>query len=176
MLKIENQGTDSPLRQAVLEIAGDVEAGGWDQPARLFSLINAVEIMATNPHLIDDLPDEEFYIPVEQEIPLEGQIEEFLAGICWPTAVEGCVLVMERLTLPPEAEAALPDDPAEAAAYVSQHPDRSEMRIIAGVLRDRSEHAAVRARVPEEAPLLEGPGLLPGLIQLLHSTFSDWYE
>ncbi len=173
MLKIENQGTDSPLRQAVLEVEEHVGAAGWDQPARLFALVRTADILAAQPELADQLSGPDSFTPVEQELPRDRHAEDLLPEIGWPAEVDGCVLVMERLTLPPEAEAELPTDPVEATNFVAQHPDRGEMRIIAGVLRDGSEHAAVRARGPEDAPLLEGPGLLPGLVQLLHATLVE---
>ncbi len=173
MLNIENQGTDSPVRQAVLEIEAHVSDAGWDQPARLFALVSTAEILAAQPELAEQLGEAGFYTPVEQELPGDRQAEELLAEIGWPDEVAGCAVVLERLTLPPEAEAELPEDPAEAYKFVASHPQKQEMRIVAAVARDGSEHAAIRARGPEDAPLLEGPGLLPGLIDLLTQTFAE---
>jgi hypothetical protein len=54
----------------------------------------------------------------------------------------------------------------EAAA---QHPDRQEVRLVAAVTRGGAVHSAVRGR-HEDAELLEGPDLVPGLVGLLRRT------
>jgi hypothetical protein len=74
--------------------------------------------------------------------------------------------------LPPEAEDDLPDDPDALVEAVAAHPDRREVRLVAAVTRDGSRHSAVRAREPEDAPLLEGPDLVPGLLDHLFRTLS----
>lgn len=166
----DGMGEDSPVRQAVLEIEDHVGAAGWDQPPRLFALVRTADLIAAQPDLASQLGHPDSLTPIEQDLPPGREVEDLLAEIGWPDEVDGCAVVMERLTLPPDAEADLPRDPGEAVRFAAEHPDRQEMRIIAAVTRDGSEHAAVRARGPEDAPLLEGPGLLPGLVRILHDT------
>mgnify|MGYP001121104641 CR=1 FL=1 len=58
--------------------------------------------------------------PVEQEeFPADEPLDEVLAGIVWGPAVDGCALSVERLMLPPQAEAGLPTGAEDAAALVA---------------------------------------------------------
>lgn len=74
--------------------------------------------------------------------------------------------------LPPEAEDELPDDLDELLLAAAEHPDRQEVRILAAVTRDGAAHSGVRAREPDDAELLEGPDLVPGLIEQLRQTLA----
>ncbi len=178
MLEVTGDGVgeDSPVRQAALEIEAHVGDGGWDQPPRLFALVLTSQLLEAQPELTDQLGAPDSYTPIEQELPPGREVEELLTEIGWPGEVDGCAVVMERLTLPTQAEADLPDDPAAAAEYAAAHPDRQEMRIVAAVLRDGTEHAVVRPRVPQDSPLIEGPGLLPGLVAAMRETLADDVE
>lgn len=167
---------DSPLRRAALEVESHVTAEGWDQPPRLFALVSTADLIAREPVLAGQLSDDPYSLtPVEQELDGSRDLEDLLAEIEWPDAVLGCAAVVERLMLPPEAEASLPDDPDDPDALVAaaaQHPDRREVRLVAAVTRDGRAHSAVRAREPLDAELLEGPELVPGLIEHLRGTLS----
>ena len=55
---------------------------------------------------------------------------------------------------------------------MSGHPDRQDVRLVGAVTRDGERHSAVRAREPEDAPLLEGPDLVPGLLDHLRHTLT----
>ena len=66
----------------------------------------------------------------------------------------------------------MPDDPDEMLMAAAAHPDRQEVRLIAAVTRDGAAHSAVRAREPDDAELLEGPDLVPGLIEQLRQTLA----
>lgn len=166
-------GEDSPVRRAVLEVEAHVAGGGWDQGPRLFALVLTGDLLAAQPELADELGAPDSYTPIEQELPADRQVEDLLAEIGWPDEVDGCAVVMERVTLPAEAEDDLPADPAAAAEFAAGHPDRREMRIAAAVLREGAAHVAVRPRTPEDAPLIEGPDLVPGLVDLLGGTLAD---
>lgn len=169
----EGFGQDSAVRQAALEVEGHVGEAGWDQPPRLFALVLTSDVLAAQPDLADQLGEVGLHTPVEQELPPGREVEELLPEIGWPDDVLGCAVVMERLTLPAGAEAEVPADPTAAIEFAAQHPDRQEMRIVAAVLRDGTAHAAVRPRVPADSPLIEGPALLPGLVELLTQTLAD---
>ena len=93
-----------------------------------------------------------------------------LEEIQWPDAVDGCAVVVERIMLPPEAEEDLPSDPAAVAEAAARHPARQDVRLVAVVDRTGERHSAVRARTPADATLLEGPDLVPGLVQALLRT------
>ena len=108
-------------------------------------------------------------------IPTDRSLEDILTDVTWPDTVAGCAAVIERIMLPPEAEVSLPDDPDDPEALIAAaaaHPDRREVRLVAAVTRDGRAHSAVRARVPHDAELLEGPDLVPGLIEHLRRTLT----
>jgi hypothetical protein len=91
----------------------------------------------------------------------------------WPAEVTGTAVVVERLVLPPGAED-LPDDPAEAAEAAASHPDRQEVRMVAGATRAGSTFCALRLREHDgDFAVIEGPDLVPALLQLLQTTLVD---
>jgi hypothetical protein len=169
----------APLTRAVLEI-DDYAAGlGWDHPARLFALVDTERLRAEEPGLAEQLGidgDGEL-TPVEQdEVPAGVPLDEFLATIAWPDSVAGCALTVERLMLPPAAEAALPDglDERQLATWVAEHPERQEVRMTVAVLRDGQREAAVRLREKDSpTEVLTGRDLVPGLAEALAATFEE---
>jgi hypothetical protein len=170
----------NPLTRAVLEIDAYASGLGWDQPARLFALVDTSHLRAQEPGLADQLGlgDESAggLTPVEQdELPAGRALDEFLATIAWPDVIAGCALTVERLMLPPSAEAAMPDDLDDAAlaAWVAEHPERQEVRMTVAVLRSGERESAVRLRDKDSASeVLTGAGLVPGLAEALSATFA----
>ncbi|MGW1501559.1 PPA1309 family protein [Streptomyces mirabilis] len=172
----------SPLTRAVLEIDEYTSGLGWDQPARLFALVDTARLRAQEPGLaaqlgLQDEPETTGLTPIEQdEIPADKPLDEFLGTIAWPDAVVGCALTVERLMLPPSAEASVPEGLSDKklAKWVAEHPDRQEVRMTVGVLRDGTRDSALRLR-EKDAPteVLTGAGLVPGLAEALSATFAD---
>lgn len=176
----------SPLTVAVLEIDEYVSTLGWDQPARLFALVDTARLRAQEPGLAaqlgldDDGAKAAALTPVEQEeLPAGTALDEFLATIAWPDAVAGCAMTVERLMLPPSAEASVPDgldglDDERLTKWVAEHPDRQEVRMTVAVLRDGARESAVRLREKDSASeVLTGAGLVPGLAEALAATFES---
>lgn len=165
---------DSPLRRAALEMESHVAADGWDQAPRLFALVPTADLVSKQPDLADQLASASGEITlVEQDsVPTDRPLEDLLTEIAWPDSVMGCAAVLERIMLPPEAEDKLPDDVDEMLVAAAEHPDRQEVRLLAAVTRDGAAHSAVRAREPDDAELLEGPDLVPGLIEQLRQTLA----
>lgn len=167
----------TPLRLVALEIEDHVAAGGWDQQPRLYALVPTAELVQREPALAESLgmqldayPDG--FTSIEQEgLAPDRPLEELLGEITWPDSVAGCAAVIERVMLPPEAEEHLPSDVDELMTYVAEHPGRREVRLVAAVTRGGARHSAVRAREPHDATLLEGPDLVPGLLDHLSRTF-----
>lgn len=169
------------LTQAVVEIERHVSAFGWDQPARLYALVDTAALVRSEPQLAKDLGlavedgAASTLTPIEQdEIPAETPVDEFLAGIAWPDAVAGCAIVLERLMLPPAAEAEMPSagSDEEIAAWVAARPDRQEVRIAVGVLRDGTRESVLRLREKDaDSEVLSGSDLVPGLAEALKATF-----
>ncbi|MFF0427303.1 PPA1309 family protein [Streptomyces sp. NPDC004520] len=170
----------SPLTRAVLEIDEYASGLGWDQPARLFALVDTARLRAQEPKLASQLnlgDDATAYTPIEQDkLPRGKALDEFLGTIAWPDAVAGCALTVERLMLPPSAEAQVPQGLSEKqlAKWVAGHPDRQEVRMTVAVLRDGAREAAIRLREKDSATeVLTGPDLVPGLAEALAATFES---
>ncbi|MEV5435452.1 PPA1309 family protein [Streptomyces sp. NPDC052682] len=172
----------NPLTRAVLEIDEYVSGLGWDQPARLFALVDTARLRAEQPSLadrlgLDDDSGTSGLTPIEQdEIPTGKPLDEFLATIAWPDAVAGCALAVERLMLPPSAEAQVPQglDEAALSKWVAEHPDRQEVRMTVAVLRDGGRESALRLREKDSpTEVLTGSDLVPGLAEALAATFEE---
>jgi hypothetical protein len=167
---------DPALAAAVLEIESHIAESGWDQPGRLYALVDTAELVRREPALasamgLDDASAAGSLTPVEQEQLPPDRFESALAGIAWGPEVTGCAAVVERLVLPPDADDALPDDPAAAAAYAAEHPDRQEVRMVVGVTREGASYCALRLRAhDDDQAVVGGAGLVPELIALLGAT------
>ena len=97
-----------------------------------------------------------------------------LAGITWPAGVTGCAAVVERLVLPPGVDDQLPEDPSAAEEFARDHPDRQEVRIVAGATRGGSTYCALRLRAhDDDQSVVAGIDLVPGLLELLVATLDD---
>lgn len=172
---------DPALAAAVLEIESHAAASGWDQPARLYALVPTAELVAREPALahamgLDEAAAEGSLTAVEQD-SVGPDLERSLESITWPPGVMGCAAVVERLVLPPAAEAAVLEDPARAAAYAREHPDRQDVRIVAGATRAGATYCALRMRVADDdQSVLTGLDLVPGLLGLLRDTLEDLDE
>jgi hypothetical protein len=152
---------------------------GWDQPAQLYALVPTAELISAEPELaaqlgLDEVHGAGTFTPIEQEVPLDRALEEVLAGITWPPTVVGCAAVVERLVLPPGAEAALPEDDEAALSLAAEHPDRQEVRMAVAVTREGRAHCALRLRThDEDDDVLDGVDLVPTLVALLFDTLTD---
>lgn len=78
--------------------------------------------------------------------------------------------------LPPSAESSVPEGlgDKQLAKWVAAHPDRQEVRLTVGVLRNGTRESAVRLRDKDSAnEVLTGATLVPGLAEALAATFLD---
>ncbi|MFE6696891.1 PPA1309 family protein [Streptomyces sp. NPDC057718] len=173
----------SPLTVAVLEIDAYASNLGWDQPARLFALVDTDRLRTQEPGLAAQLGLEDpnssvaALTPIEQdELPPGTALDDFLGTIAWPDAVVGCAMTVERLMLPPSAEASVPEGLSDKklTEWVAKHPDRQEVRMTVAVLRDGARESAVRLREKDSpTEVLTGAGLVPGLAEALAATFES---
>jgi len=161
---------DPALAAAVLEIESHIAEGGWDQPARLYALVDTAQLVAREP-----ASAEGSLTPVEQDqLSPSRPLETVLESIVWPGDVAGCAAVVERLVLPPDADAEIPEDPAAAEEFAREHPDRQEVRIVAGVTRTGSTYCALRLRAhDDDQSVVGGIDLVPQLIALLGATLEE---
>jgi hypothetical protein len=166
--------SDEALAAAVVEIERHAAGAGWDQPARLFALVETADLLAREPQLADSLGDAAL-TPVEQEGLAVGRpLEDQLATITWPETVHGCAAMVERFVLPPDVEAQLPDEPEEATAFASEHPQRQEVRIVAAATRTGASYCALRLRAhDEDASVIIGEALEPELVDLVRATLDE---
>ncbi|MCF2706595.1 hypothetical protein I6E29_04855 [Arcanobacterium haemolyticum] len=170
------------IREAVREIESYVSTFGWDGPIRVFALIRSAQALIDNPDLASELPSDvpveaaqnpDALFSVEQEnLPPAESIEHLLAQIAWPETVAGAAISCERITLPPEAEADLPDDPAAAEEFLATDPRREDVRIVVGVDREGSSWCALRMRSHDtNDEVLQSADLIPDLVAALKATF-----
>jgi hypothetical protein len=166
--------SDEGLATAVLEIERHAAEAGWDQPARLFALVETARLAEREPQLATGLGDARL-TPIEQEGLVPGRaLEDQLAEISWPDTVHGCAALVERVVLPPDVEAQLPDEPGPAATFAAEHPDRQEVRIVAAATRTGASYRALRLRAhDQDESVLTGPELVPGLLELVRGTLDD---
>lgn len=162
------------LASAVREIESYVAQQGWDQPARLFALVETQDLLAREPALADQVGQADGLTPVEQVLDAEQPLEDLLAQIAWPEQVSGCAAVIERLVLPPDADGRVPTDSLEAEEFAREHPDRQEVRLVAGALRGGATYCALRLRAhDDDASVLAGDDLVPALLELLRDTLEE---
>jgi hypothetical protein len=170
----------SRLENVVLDLERHSAEAGWDAPPRLYALVEAAELRRQEPALAEELgisPEVDSIAALEQP-PLPGSdgapIEDLLGTIVWPARVDGCALVLERIVLPPEAEAELPDEAdGDLDGWAAGHPRREDVRVVVGVLRDGSRHSALRLRRhDDDGTVLSGPDLVPTLADALAATLT----
>ena len=171
---------DPALAAAVLEIETHISEAGWDQPARLYALVETARLVEHEPALaaamgLDSSSARGSLTPVEQDqLAPDSPLEQVLESVIWPPSVSGCAAVVERLVLPPRLDAHIPEDPADAEEFAREHPDRQEVRIVAGATRGGSTYCALRLRAHDDDQSVMGASdLVPGLLQLLAATLED---
>jgi hypothetical protein len=162
-----------------LDLERHSAAAGWDQPARLFALVETADLLRREPQLAAELGlvagEPGGLTPVDQgDLPEHASLEELLTGIIWPPEVLGTALTVERLMVPPAVEKDMPQDEDEALRWLAEHPEREEVRLVVAVLRDGSRSSALRMRAHDnETSVLTGRDLVPGLADALADTLSD---
>lgn len=165
------------LASVVAEIERHAAAGGWNQQPRLYALVPTADLLRREPALATRLgladATSATLSPVEQEGLPAQPLDEVLAGVAWPAEVVGAAVVIEATVLPPAAEAEMPAD--APTSWAAAHPDRREVRMAVGVLRDGSRAVTVRLRGSSGAgdDLLAGPELMPNLADALAATLLD---
>jgi hypothetical protein len=171
--------TDPALASVVLELEKHHSHAGWDQPARLYALVDTAQFVAAEPALaaqlgLDDSRERGSLTPIEQDELAGEQLEDVLGGIAWPPSVAGCAVVVERLVLPPGADGEIPEDPTAAELFAREHPERQEVRMVAGVTRSGSAYCALRLRSEDDdAAVMGGVDVVPNLVAALRDTLVE---
>ncbi|GAA2108024.1 PPA1309 family protein [Microlunatus panaciterrae] len=175
----DSAGKDA-LIAALIDLERHIDQRGWDQPPRLFALVDTDSLIAAEPQLAESLglrSSADTGLPgaltaVEQDDFSGGaDLVGDLAGIAWPESVFGCAVSFVRTFLPTGFEADIPEDATAAAAYVAGHEKREEIRVVVGV--DRADHRHGVARlVSQPGELLGAEDLVPGLAEVLAHTLA----
>ncbi len=170
---MSSQPVIDPLSIAALDTERHVAAGGWDQPARLFALVRTASLLEREPHLRGQMAPGDLrgdaLSAVEQEgLPATSSLETLLGRLAWPDDVDGCAFAIERMVVPPEAEAGLPTRPEEAVEALAAHPDRKDVRLLVAVLRGGASVCLLRQRDHDtDDAVATGKDLAPGLVGAL---------
>jgi hypothetical protein len=171
---------DPVLCAAVREIEAHAAEAGWNQPARLYALVPTADLLVREPALaaamgLDEAAAAGALTPVEQDqMPADKSLEQVLEQIMWPAEVYGCAAVVERLVLPPGADREIPQDAEAAERYAAEHPERQEVRIVAGVTRAGSTYCALRLKAhDDDLSVVASPDLVPALLELLLGTLEN---
>ncbi len=164
------------LQAVVVEVEAHVSQAGWDAPPQLFALVPTRELALAEPALAAELGvvdgNAPAFTPVEQEIDEDvDDVDSLLARISWPTAVQGAVVVTERVVLPPHAEIGVPADGEAATDYATRHPEREDVRIAVGALRSGEAHCVLRLRSHDrDEALVQGDDVVPALVAAVRET------
>lgn len=182
-VRVNNGTVSDPLLDALVETERHVASAGWEQPPRLFALVRTSRLLEMEPTLEGTLEpaDDEALSSIEQEgleealglgkLGTDAALDTLLASLAWPDEVEGVALAVERLVLPPSAAADLPDDPDALAEAVAAHPDRVEVRLVAGVRRGAPGTCLLRQRDHDsDDKVAIGHDIAPDLLAALSAT------
>lgn len=168
------------LMAALLELERHVREAGWDQAPRLFALVLTDDLVASEAALAtslglrssaDGAPADGLTAIEQEDFASAAELLDDLAALEWPETVFGCAVSVERTFLPPTAEDDIPDDPAEAAQFVNDHPERQDVRVLVGVDRAGHRHGVARL-VSQPHELLAADDLVPGLTSALAHTLT----
>lgn len=165
----------TPLTDCAIDTERHIARAGWDQPVRLFAVARNESLIEREPAIAAQLgaADPQAYSTIEQEglLPTRS-IEELLGRITWPDEVDGAVLSVERVVVPPSAERDLPQDPDAATEALAAHPDRQDVRLVVGVLRAGEAVCLLRQRAHDsDDKVALGHDIAPGLVAALQATF-----
>lgn len=165
-----------PASEALIGALADVErhvsSVGWDQPARLFALVETARLIKAEPGLsnqLGHLPDDSLSAVEQDDFHAGDDLISVLGRITWSDAVDGCAIAVERAFLPPECENQVPDEPNAAAEFVANHPLKQDVRVVVGALRSGQTYGLARfVNAPED--LMGAEDLVPGLSTALLAT------
>lgn len=149
------------LPNALREIEEYAHGFGWDGPVRVFALVSSSSLEGSLPGWSDD--GAELTAVEQDDLPDAESVEELLVRLAWPESVDGCALTVEHVIVQRDDETVI--GPAEALA----DPDRRDVRLAVGVLRDGSSWCVVRVAGVDE--IIESADAVPELIRLLSATF-----
>ncbi len=173
------------LAKAVMEIEQAAANAGWDHAATVYALVPTASLLQI-PELPEDMvqylqsqwdgSEHHLTAVIQEDLP-GADLEDTLSQLAWPDEVAGAAVCSERVSVPQDVQDAAPEDPVEAVEFFAAHPQRDELRVVAGVLREGDAWCAVRARSHDsDEQVASGANLVPGLVEALLETFAPAYE
>ena len=163
-----------PLQVVAVETERYVARGGWDQPARLFALVPTHELAASAPSLdgAAEAGPQDLSAVEQDGFDPGDDLQGALLRIMWPDAVHGVALSIERIVLPPAAEADLAD--GDSIELLQNHPERKDVRLVVAVLRGGQSICLLRQRAYDSDDMVAmSPDLASGLAEALAATLSE---
>ena len=145
-----NDARQAGVAALAREIEEFMAAGGWDQPPQLFALVPTAALLDEQPELAGQLDRANPLTPVAQEALPEGDLAEALGRIAWPDWSSAarwprrsscCRRARSRSCRTSRGGGRR--EPRRAAA---DHPQRTEARLVAAVLRDGEGACVMRLR------------------------------
>lgn len=169
------------LAQEIVALERHVASAGWEGPIRVFALVYTAQALKDTPSLADEIPPESLQaaqhdpytlLAIEQEdLPQAPNLETLLASLAWPETVHGVAVSVEQFVVPPSATDGLPTDPNQQVEILLNHPQREDVRIVAGVLRTGERWCALRYRSHDfDDQVAQSSDAVPGLLNGLQAT------
>lgn len=169
------------LAQTVVDIERSASSLGWDRASTVYALVPTHNLLE-----LDELPhdmrdhlrsqwdgsDVALTAIIQEDLP-GTDLEDTLTQLGWPDSVAGAAVCTERVMVPPHVQESAPEDPVDAVEYFASHPERDDVRIVAGVMRSGESWCAVRTRSHDlDDEVAQGSNLVPGLTDALLMTFA----
>lgn len=173
------------MSEQLRRVTTDIERGtarlGWDKAPSLYALVQT-ELLLNEPNLPSDISEQisaewdgtpaHLSAILQEQLP-EDNLEEVLPRLAWPEGVTGAAVSVERVVVPPTVEDEAPEDPEAAAAFIADHPLRTDVRITVGALRDGQTWSMIRTRTfDSDEAVVTGEKLVPMLSELLVASLS----
>lgn len=169
------------LATEIVSLEQHVAAAGWDAPIRVFALVYTAAALVDTPSLADEIPPEAVHLAendpqallaIEQEdLPQAPNLETLLAQLAWPETVHGVAISVEQFVVPPHASEGIASEPEAQVEALLKHPERDDVRIVAGVLRSGESWCALRYRSHDsDDQVAQSSDAVPGLLEALRST------
>ncbi|MCD4556780.1 PPA1309 family protein [Schaalia sp. lx-100] len=169
------------LANVVVDIEKTAARAGWDHAPSLYALVPTQDLLERS-----DLPVDvkkqlkhgwdgsaEHLSAIIQDDLYENDLEDILGHLAWPEEVAGAAVSVERVVVPPQVEEEAPTDPELALQFIQNHPARTDVRLVAGVLRTGQSWSAVRSRSHDSDDKVgQGSALAPSLTEALLASFA----
>lgn len=169
------------LAHEIIALERHVASAGWDGPIRVFALVHTARALTETPSLAEEIPPEAreaaandpyTLLAIEQEgLPQAPNLQTLLAQLAWPETVDGVAVSVEQFVVPADHDNPLPGDPHAHLGELLAHPQREDVRIVAGVLRNGETWCALRYRSQDsDDQVAQSADAVPELLEGLKAT------